>query len=95
MGKDIFGDSMENAYVVNISTSLHDRSYVGVLHCRTWELEEGPCLYVGSRQSGAIYEVEDPNDGVIEGVYTDYIVSEGFLDDFQFGLLDKEQCTSS
>lgn len=59
-GKDIFGDSMENAYVVNVS----NRSYVGMLHPRTWELEEGPCLYVGNGQSGAMFEVQDPNDGI-------------------------------
>lgn len=91
-GKNVYGKTMNNAFTVNLSTRGKDRSYVGFLYHLTWEFHEGPCLYVGDGQSGSIYEIENPNDGVIEGTYMDYIVSEGFVDDFKFGLFDKERC---
>ena len=84
---------MEDSYVVNITTSGIQRSYVGMLHRLTWEIEEGPCLYVGDSQSFSIYEVKEPNDPVIEGIYTDYIVTEGFVDNFRFGLFEENRCT--
>lgn len=58
----------------------------------TWEGEEGPCFYVGDSQSFSIYEVEDPNDGVIQGIYTDYIVSDSFDDSFKFSVFEEDRC---
>ena len=83
-------DSAENLFVVNITSG--SRSYVGVLGQLTWELEEGPCLYVGDSQSDSIAEIKRPNDSVIEGVYSDYIVSEAFSGDFDFGKFDDAKC---
>jgi hypothetical protein len=40
----------------------------------------------------AMAEVEDPNDGVLEDTYADYVVSGGFRDDFKFGLFDEGTC---
>lgn len=78
--------------MVNITTGANRRSYVGMLAHITWENEEGPCLYVGDSQSFSVYEIETPNDAVIEGVYTDYIVSSGFDDSFEFGIFQADKC---
>lgn len=91
-GRNIFGDLVENTYVVNITTASDRRGYTGSRGRLTWEGEEGPCLYVGDSQSSPIYEIDNPNDGVIEGFYTDYIVSGGFVDDFIYGLFDNAIC---
>ena len=61
-GRNIFGETLANAYVANVMTRSGLRSYVGMLYRMTWEREEGPCLYVGDSQSFSIYEIEDPND---------------------------------
>ena len=91
-GENVFGQRAVDTYIVNITTISQQRLYVGVLGHLTWEVEEGPCLYVGDSQSDSTYEFADPNDRVIEGLYTDYIVSGSFNDDFKFGLFDEEKC---
>jgi hypothetical protein len=69
------------------------RAYTGWLYDLTWEFKEGPCLYVGNRQSGPIYEVIDPNDGVIENMYKDYRVDSAFSEeDYVFGLFSEDRC---
>lgn len=50
------------------------------------------CLYGGDTQGGHIYEVESPNDSLIEGEYTDYIVSSIFAKDFKFNRFSHTQC---
>ena len=60
------------------------RRFTGILYSYTWEFDEGMCLYVGNRQAGPIYEVESPNDPVIEGAYTDYIMNDAFATDFAY-----------
>jgi hypothetical protein len=91
-GRNRYGNVLRNYYVVNVTTNGDQRRYVGLLARVTWELEEGPCLYVGSGQASSIHEVEDPNDGVIQGVYTDYIVSDGFEDNFKFSVFENDRC---
>ena len=51
-----------------------------------WELERRPCIYVGNRQGGPVYEIADKdfNDAVIEGVYSDYIMRSAFSHTFKF-----------
>lgn len=89
------GSPATNRYVINITTDSTSRSYTGWLYDLTWEFEEGPCLYVGNRQSGPIYEVRTPNDGVIENIYSDYQVSSAFSEeDYVFGLFDESMCSS-
>ena len=51
------------------------------------------CLYAGNRQGGTIQEVEDPNDSVIEGIYTDYIMNDEFTTDFKFSHFDESICS--
>ena len=44
----------------------------------TWELERRLCYFVGSGQAGPLAEVSEPNNSVIEGVYSDYIIESLF-----------------
>ena len=72
------------------------RSYTGWLYDLTWEFQEGPCLYVGNRQAGPIYEVMDPNDNVIEDRYKNYKVDSAFSEEgFDFGIFMEERCDIS
>ena len=84
-------------YVINMTTSgggtEETRSYIGWLYGYTWEFQEGPCLYVGSRQGGPIYEVDTPNDNVIEEGYERYRVDSAFSEDgFSFGIFAEDRC---
>ncbi len=81
-------------YIVNITTNGVNRAYGGNLHTTTWDNTEEPCLYVGNRQSGATAEIRDPNDPVIQEIYTSYEVKEPFVedDDYKFGMFDETKC---
>ena len=78
-------------YIVSLGESFRRRRFVGIMHERTWS-EKGICLFVGNRQGGSIGEVEDPNDPVIEGVYSDYIINSKFETDFENAVFKKEKC---
>ena len=81
-------------YIVNITTNTNTRLYVGRLHQVGWEGRPGPCLYVGNRQAGRIAEIEQPNDGVIEGNYMNYRVSSAFSEEnYMFGLFSESRCS--
>lgn len=73
-----------------------NRAYTGIMHGTTWDHSEGPCLYVGNRQSGPIMEVTDPNDPVIESLFTNYQVRQPFVEDtnFKFGRFQESKCSS-
>ena len=88
------GESAEGLYSVNLTTyPTGSRSFTGQLHRLTWEAEEGPCLYVGSRQSGPVYEVVHPNDAVIASIYSDYRVDGAFSEEnYSFGMFDEDRC---
>ena len=97
-GVDRHGNPVPQRYVINItSTSSNEmRSYTGWLYDLTFSFEEGPCLYVGNRQAGPIYEVKAPNDPIIEGRYYEYIVPDLFSEDnFDYGLFAEENCLST
>ncbi len=81
-------------YIVNITAHGVTRAYTGIMHGTTWDHSEGPCLFVGNRQSGPIVEVNNPNDPVIQDLYTDYQVKQPFGedDDFKFGMFDESKC---
>ncbi len=60
----------------------------------TWEFKEGPCLFVGNRQGGPIYDVPNPNDRVIAELYSDYRVESAFSEqNYDFGLFSEDRCT--
>ena len=87
--------SSDNLYTVTVTTSGISRSYVGQYRTITWEHREEPCLYVGDSQASSLGVNLTPNDGVLEGDYTDYIVDTAFseLGPFKFGLFDESSCT--
>ena len=62
------------------------RSFVGLKNGVTWEMERRPCYFVGNGQGGKLSkeEIADPNDSVIEGRYTDYIVESTFATDYKY-----------
>lgn len=88
--------SAEGRYTVNLTRpgSTRVASFTGFFYDLTWEFEEGPCLYVGNRQGGPIYEVREPNDRIIEGSsYKDYIVPGLFSErDYTFGRFNNSLC---
>lgn len=97
-GLDRNGNPVPQRYVVNITSSFSNeaRSYTGWLYDLTWSFEEGPCLYVGNRQAGPIYEVKDPNDPIIEGRYSDYLVQDLFSEEeYKYTLFKEDNCIGS
>ena len=88
------GSQAQGLFTARITTSgaTEPRIFSGWLYRLTWEFEEGPCLYVGNKQSGPIYEVT-PNDGVIAETYKDYQVDSAFSEEnYNFGLFSEERC---
>ena len=57
-----------------------------------WELEEGPCYYVGNSQAGKLAELDDPNDSVITGMYSDYKVDTLFSTAFAYAHFNETRC---
>ena len=82
-------------YVINITSPLtgEGRSYTGWLYDLTWSFDKAPCLYVGNRQAGPIYQVKEPNDPIIEGSYLHYMVPGLFSEeDYVYGLFGEDNC---
>ena len=93
------GTTPNDHFIVNITTRgegiADTRSYTGALYDFTWEFQKGPCLYVGGRQAGPIYEVRRPNDNVIEDSYEGYKVDSAFSEEgYDFGLFQEERCVA-
>ncbi len=88
------GESAKGLYTVTLTTAgKGPRSFTGWLHSLTWEAKEAPCLYVGDGQSGPVYEVIEPNDGVIASTYSDYQVEGAFSEEeYAFGRFNKDRC---
>lgn len=59
----------------------------------SWDAQKTPCFYAGDSQGGHLYEVESPNDSLIEGTYTDYIVDNLFSTDYLFSKFNETYCT--
>ena len=68
------------------------RSFLGSLFGLTWERERRPCLYAGNREAGRADVVEEPNDSIIQGSYTDYRVSGAFATSFIFSQFEDSRC---
>lgn len=68
------------------------RQFVGRHYDLSWSRDFEDCLYVGNRQGGPIREVDFPNDPVIEGHYTDYIVTGGFQTMFKYSVFNSTYC---
>ena len=67
---------------------------MGFLYPLTWEFDERQCLYVGNGQGGPIDEVDNPNDPVLQGEYTDYIIDDLYGTDFAFGHFVSSTCST-
>ena len=88
------GEQRDDDYVITVRyLGTPPRSFVGIYHPVTWELEKRPCYFVGSGQAGPVAEVSDPNDSVIEGVYSDYIVESLFTTSYTYSHFLEDRCT--
>jgi hypothetical protein len=66
------------------------RQMIGDRHSTTWQRENRQCFYVGDRQGGRGLEIKGaPNEPLIEGVYTDYIMDEPYDTSFTFSQFGK------
>lgn len=72
-----------------------ERRFTGILTDSNWEFKKTPCFYVGDQQGGPVYEVDDPNDSVIEGQYDEYVIDGAFETTFKYSKFDSSRCTSS
>ena len=80
---------------LNYPEDNEPRQFIGWLRFPSWEYERQMyCLYAGSGHGGRVYEVPagPANGPVIEGIYTDYIVSEKFETDFEFSHFQAARC---
>ena len=91
----IINDPETNRYEITVTHPdfSGERRFTGLLYNVNWEFERTPCFYAGNVQGGPIYEVEDPNDSVIEGEYKDYIVGGAFETEYTYDRFDSLQCT--
>ena len=90
-----YSGPINNTYIVTVNPpnpSSTPRTFIAELHPATWDGKRKQCLYVGSAQSGAINEVDMPNDHVIEGTHDDYEVSGLFNSDFKYNQFKEDQC---
>ena len=74
-------------YVINVTHPDYPdepRSFVGLKSDITWEFERRVCYYVGNNQAGKLGEVDDPNDSVIQGEYSEYAVESLFATEFKY-----------
>ena len=90
------GVERDDDYVITVRyPGSAPRSFVGIWSSVTWELLRRPCYFVGSGQGGRMLEIAppDPNDPVIEGQYTDYIVDSLFATQYRFSHFNNTLCT--
>lgn len=75
------GADVDRYYVVTVEPEAPSppRSFLGEFYHLKWDKSREPCLYVGNAQGGPSYEIEDPNDSVIEGRYREYIIASDDL----------------
>ena len=91
--------SVNDLWVITVTppprngTTVPTREFVGELYVRTWDNSVGPCLYAGTGQGGAAVEFGNMyGDSVIEGKYSDYILTSRFETDFVYSMFDKSKC---
>ena len=60
-------------------------------------MERRLCYFVSNGQGGKLSkeEISDPNDSVIEGRYTDYIVESTFATDYKYTHFNETKCNSA
>ncbi len=86
----------DKLYLVTIKDPIslvQKKQFIGELSKRSWDKSLRSCLYVGSSQGGRLTDIPGPKDSVIEGTYSDYIVSDGLLGSFfEFSKFDTTIC---
>lgn len=88
-------DARDDRYTVAVRhPSCPQRTFTAILLSVDWEFNRKPCFYAGNQQGGAIYEVEEPNDSVIEGDFEEYRVSGAFDVGFRFSRFNDALCTA-
>ena len=91
-------NSLPPPYILTLSppSPTPQRQFIGRLYYNTWDKRGSECFYAGSGQGGPLGELESPQlrDSVIEGTYTDYIVSSLFETEFEYSRFDSSQCTA-
>ena len=88
----IDGTVHSDTYKITVNYPGQTRQFVGFLYPLTWEFDERQCLYVRNGQGGPIDELDDPNNPVLQGEYTDYIVDDLFSMDFALAHFDTSRC---
>ena len=88
------GETAEGYYIINVTrVNAPTRLFTGFISPLAWDYSPGPCLNAGNSQGGPVYEIEDPNDPVIEGRYRDYIVPGAFDETgYIFGRFEDTLC---
>ena len=89
------GSTRNNTYILTINyPESPPRCFPAFFLPGTWDdgLNNEYCLYAGSAQGGGIVELKSPNDSVIEGVYTEYIVPGPFSVGFRYAHFDLSEC---
>ncbi|XP_064387537.1 uncharacterized protein LOC135335856 isoform X6 [Halichondria panicea] len=88
-------DDVATFSVIINSPGDSPRQFIAWLRFPSWEYERRMyCLYAGDGHAGSVYEVPagPANGPVIEGIYTDYIVSGQFETDFAYNQFDSNMC---
>ena len=91
--------SVNNLWIITVTppprngTTIPTREFIAELHKRAWDKSIVSCLYAGGGQGGAAVEFETKyGDSVIEGKYSDYILTNRFETDFIYSMFDESQC---
>ena len=82
-----------DTYTITVNHPGQRRQFVGFLYPLNWEFEKNQCLYAGSVQGDSIDEVDNPNDPVIYGEYTDYKVDSIFGTEFNYDHFQSSRCS--
>ena len=90
--ESIRGEVRTDAYTITVNYPDQQRQFVGFLYSLNWERKENLCLYVGNRQGGPINEVDNPNDPVLYGEYSDYKVDSIFGTEFNYDHFESARC---
>ena len=84
------GGTREGTVQITTPSDLGSRSFISLHHPLTWDRREETCYYAGSKQAGATDYIPAPEDTIIEGGYTDYMVDHNFDTEFTFSVFSSE-----
>ena len=88
------GQLVSDYFVVTVTPpDSAPRRFVAEYGPHTWENVETPCLFAGNFQGGSLRELRgSPNDPVIQGFYTDYIVDGLFQPIYAYSRFNSSTC---